>query len=452
MSLSSFRRRAVRAGLLAIVLFGVSASQATAIGRPIVSVPAVPAEVSAGAYRLSAKVSPNGFPTLATIQYGSSMSYGRSFAPVTLWDNRTRTFSRVTVSMPAGSTVHYRVRATNLWGTTYGPDQTYVVAGSGAPIVTAGARPQAVPDTRHALTLHGTVDPGAVPAQVKIQVGATESYSTSYDAGVVDPGSPRDVSATVVDPVPGSTLNYRIVATNANGTTYGPNQRFKVPYGVVRTVYMHPTDRPFRQHYADLIHSALLTIQDFYLGQVGTTFTLASEPVVCALPRDNAYYASEEPNGSGGWTGTWSKLDIALSACPGLARDGYSDFIVYADVHSVSCHDRIGAATTNLTFLGDGDLHGLDGETGMSNEPCGTGTDWRTGPWGFTGGAAHELGHTFGLPHPDDILATCQSPAPWTADCQYAYASLMYIGYGDLRSTYLLERDKATLRASPFFS
>ncbi len=445
-------RTATRASLLALALAMGLAADASAFGRPIVSVPTAPTLESAGAYRLSGKVTANGTPTAATIQYGATKSYGRSSPTVNVWFTSTQLLSHVTAAMPAGSTVHYRVRANNWFGTTYGPDQTYVVAGAGAPVVTAGPRPQAVPEATRAFLLHGTVNGNALPTTTRIEFGPTQSYGTSIAAADVAAGTTSDVSVRVAAPAAGTTINYRTVATNGAGTVYGANRQFKVPGGVVRSVYMYPTDRPFRQRYDDLIGGTVKTIQEFYAAQVGQTFTAASETIRCPMERDNAYYGTEAQNSEGRWIGTWQKLDAALLACTGVPRGPDSDLIVYADVHSLSCNDRIGAATTNLTFMGDNDLRGLDGETGFTNAPCGEGIDFRTGPWGYTGGAAHELGHTFGLPHPDDILATCAPPAPNTPACQQAYDSIMYVGYGDIRSTYLLERDKVKLRASPFFS
>ena len=57
------------------------------------------------------------------------------------------------------------------------------------------------------------------------------------------------------------------------------------------------------------------------------------------------------------------------------------------------------------------------------------------------GGLAHELGHTFLVPHPpgcDEGLPTCD------------YRALMWNGYDDYPDTYFRDDEKATLRRSPF--
>jgi hypothetical protein len=56
------------------------------------------------------------------------------------------------------------------------------------------------------------------------------------------------------------------------------------------------------------------------------------------------------------------------------------------------------------------------------------------------GGLAHELGHTFGLPHP----VPCPGGSSDSAE--------MCLGYITYPNTYLLPADKAILDASPFLS
>lgn len=436
--------RATRSSFVAVGLAGVFAAQASAAGAPIVSVPTAPTWFSAGSYKLSATVNPNGAATISNIQYGPTISYGKQFVGESIPVGAPKDYVRATVAQPIGSTVHYRIRALNSYGETFGPDQTFVVGT--APTVTAGGRPQATMSAARSFYLRGTVNANSINTTTRIEYGPTTSYGTSVASSPVSGSAATEVRITVANPTPGSVINYRTVATNAAGTVTGPNQTFTVPRGVVRPVYMYPTDRSLRLDYYNAIKSALTSVQSFYAGQLGgKTFTIASQPLLCPLEHDSAYYGSETQNANGSWTGAWSKLDAALTAC-GATRDTYTDNVVYADIHSISCNDRIGAGTTRLTFMGDTDLQGLTGQTGFTNAPCGTGVDQRTGPWGYTGGLGHELGHTLGLPHPD--LSNCGTQA----QCDYAYNSLMYIGYFNLNTTYFLQADKNTLNASDFIS
>lgn len=420
----------------------------TVVDKPTVSIAAAPEYVAGGGYKLTVKVTANGAATAANIQYGGSSSYGSTFAYENIPAGETRTFTRTTPAYPAGTEMHYRVRAINSAGLTTGADQTFVVGGK--PVVTTAGRPTAQAATSSLLfRLAGTVKGNNLPTTTKLQYGPTTSYGSTITTAGVSAAETKEVLG-IINNSGGSTVNYRFVATNAAGVTYGPNQTYKIPGDVVRPIYMVPSDRQYRQDYNDLIVGAFRTVQEFYAAQTGKTFTVAHKPVLCQMPQNGEYYSTFSTDSNGNTIGTWQKLEAALNACLGSTFSQTADYGVYPDIPGATCGGayRIGAGRERLTFLGHTDLRGLAGETGFTNEPCGTGTDWRTGPWGYTGGLAHELGHTFGLPHPD--LSACATP--WPADCQYAYESLMYIGYGDIRKTYLLDADKTKLNTSPFFS
>jgi hypothetical protein len=71
---------------------------------------------------------------------------------------------------------------------------------------------------------------------------------------------------------------------------------------------------------------------------------------------------------------------------------------------------------------------------------CGESFDFPVGR--YIGGLGHELGHTFGLPHPpgcDDGLPTCDENA------------LMWAGYVSYPDTYLRDDEKQMLLKSPYF-
>ena len=100
---------------------------------------------------------------------------------------------------------------------------------------------------------------------------------------------------------------------------------------------------------------------------------------------------------------------------------------------------ELGAGGPGLIMVPRADLEGLTNpgiyyhcDEGPYNGPLGR----------WIGGLAHELGHSFGLPHPpgcDDGLSTCDEEA------------LLWSGYESYPDTYLREDEKAVLRRSPFF-
>ena len=82
-------------------------------------------------------------------------------------------------------------------------------------------------------TLNGTVDPNGADAEYHFEYGTDTSYGDETDAGSVS-ADPSDVPGSAVHPVSasvdslsaGTTYHYRLVASNAVGTTYGADQTF----------------------------------------------------------------------------------------------------------------------------------------------------------------------------------------------------------------------------------
>lgn len=92
-----------------------------------------------------------------------------------------------------------------------------------APVVTPAVAIVAAGET--SLTVGATVDPRGLPTTFRFQYGTTTAYgseTTTGDAGAG--GTPVPVTATVTGLQPGTAYNFRVVATNAAGTTFGPNQ------------------------------------------------------------------------------------------------------------------------------------------------------------------------------------------------------------------------------------
>ena len=78
-----------------------------------------------------------------------------------------------------------------------------------------------------AATLKGTVDPSARETTAVFQYGPTSSYGSTLDLGIVGSGiGPVTVSAGLTGLRQGVTYHYRLVATNAEGTTAGADQTF----------------------------------------------------------------------------------------------------------------------------------------------------------------------------------------------------------------------------------
>jgi hypothetical protein len=88
---------------------------------------------------LVANVNDNDLLTVVSFQYGLTTSYGSTSASINL--NALSISAKVSITLSGlttGVTYHYRVVASNLLGTTYGPDQTFSIASSGSGSVGSG--------------------------------------------------------------------------------------------------------------------------------------------------------------------------------------------------------------------------------------------------------------------------------------------------------------------------
>src|SRR5438128_2617952 len=160
---------------------------------------------------VSGSVNPNGTATgygnvTPTKDAGSGTGATAVSAPVT--------------GLTAGRTYHFRLDATNDAGTSHGSDQTFV--SSAAPTVTTKAA-SSVKDT--SATLNGSVDPNGLATTVYFEYGTTTGYGTKTPAASAGSGTnTKSISAAVTGLTGGATYHFRLVATNATGTTNGADQ------------------------------------------------------------------------------------------------------------------------------------------------------------------------------------------------------------------------------------
>jgi len=126
---------------------------------------------------------------------------------------------------------------------------------------------------------------------------------------------------------------------------------------------------------------------------------------------------------------------IALAGEP----SGAFAWAVYIDADP-ACGQIGGAGIPGFAVLPANDLRGLVGHS--NRPPCLDEPADLAGICRWVGGLGHELGHAFGLPHPDG----CETGSPACPS-----SALMWLGFREYPSTFLLEEDKALLRESPLF-
>jgi hypothetical protein len=176
-------------------------------------------------------VNPNGSNTNFYFEIGTTTAYGATFPAAPGWGVGSGTSSvHVAASMSglaAGTLYHYRIVASNSNGVRYGEDRVF--ATKGPPQVTTGP---ATGVTRQNALLTGTVTPGGLATNYYFQFGRTAEYDRTVPWwgpsgwNVGDGNTPVEISADPGILDLGTTYHYRIVASNAAGTSYGADRTF----------------------------------------------------------------------------------------------------------------------------------------------------------------------------------------------------------------------------------
>ncbi len=184
---------------------------------------------------LNATVNPNGGEvTECKLEYGATNGYGASAPCTTPPGSGTSpvSVSAVVTGLISNTTYHFRISATNASGTSRGSDEAVKTSPNTAAVVTKPA--SAI--TQTTATLNATVNPkGSEVTECKLEYGTAELYELTKTYGssapcTPSPGSgttPIAVSASVTGLTANTTYHFRVVATNAAGSSEGSDEMFK---------------------------------------------------------------------------------------------------------------------------------------------------------------------------------------------------------------------------------
>lgn len=223
--------KSTRALLVLVAMFvmsAVAASSAWAAGKPLVETkPAT--TITKSEATLNGTVDPNGAETTYHFEYGTSTSYGKSTAEVYVGSGTTSVEELQKVaSLLANQGYDFRIVAKNSNGTTDGANEKFTTSGPKVPLAeTLGA--SAVTETGGfaGATLNGVVNPNGVETKYYFQYGTTISYGKETAAVSAGAGTANlNESKAITGLTAKTTYHYRIVATNANGTTDGADGTF----------------------------------------------------------------------------------------------------------------------------------------------------------------------------------------------------------------------------------
>jgi phosphodiesterase/alkaline phosphatase D-like protein len=169
-------------------------------------------------------VNPGGLATSYHFEYGSSPSYGATTPAVDAGAGSSPVdASAALANLNPAEEYHYRLVATNSTGTIHGDDQTFTTA-LPPPLAATGA---ATNITDSAANVSGSFVAQGLDTHYHFEYGPTTSYGTStqdIDAGA--PPSFMSVQAGLTGLAPSTAYHFRLVATNASGTTNGDDAVF----------------------------------------------------------------------------------------------------------------------------------------------------------------------------------------------------------------------------------
>ena len=216
----------------------------------------------------------------------------------------------------------------------------------------------------------------------------------------------------------------KLIATNAGGKDSITKEVIINPLNNSVLLYLiTPKDKMFNQQYYTAAKSCAINLQNWYKGQMGNKTFVLNPLVIDTLQglHDASWYNNNNGSVSGsdprfyGFYNTYNEIQQLLGSKFNTIKYVY---LVYV----AAPFD--GAGSTGFSTMGEGDLKGLLGQN-LEN----------LNPNRWIGGAGHELGHGFGLPHPNN-----QNPQ-----------ALMWTGYLIYPNCILQQEDRNMLSVSNFF-
>jgi PKD repeat protein len=163
----------------------------------------------------------NGANTTTSFEYGLTPSYGFTAAgtPSGFGGSNWVPVTSAITGLTPGTTYHFRGKAVNASGTSYGNDRIFTTTGSGVlpTVITTHAFPVVASNA----VLRGNFNANGSTTTAKFDYGLTTSYGTTVTAGTVNGNTLTGMSKQVFGLAPATTYHYRAVGTNSYGTAYG---------------------------------------------------------------------------------------------------------------------------------------------------------------------------------------------------------------------------------------
>ena len=182
----------------------------------------LPATANGNLATLSGTVDPEGLASGSWFNWGLTTSYGNATTTNVFAAGYGVATNISTVSNLSPATYHYQIAAINIDGTNYGADQTFNI--TGPPQVTT--LPATV--TGNSAVLNGTVNPQGLNSGSWFNWGLTANYGNVTATNIFSAGYSLSTNTITLSNLSPGTYHYQIVAINADGTNYGPDQIFSI--------------------------------------------------------------------------------------------------------------------------------------------------------------------------------------------------------------------------------
>lgn len=201
-----------------------------------------PTNIGTNSVTLNGKVNAKDLSTIVTFEYGLTESYGSSItaaqSPIT--GNIETQVTNTLSDLIEGSTYHYRVKAENILGTTYGEDRSFTTLGQKPTTITGN--PTNI--TINSVTLNGSVNANYLSTIVTFEYGSDINYGNSISAipSPITGNSTTSVSVNLTGLSEGSTYHFRLKAVNSLGINYGNDLTFSTLGQVPITITLDPSN------------------------------------------------------------------------------------------------------------------------------------------------------------------------------------------------------------------
>ena len=182
--------------------------------------------VDATTATLNGSVNSNGFSTDVRFEYGLTTSYGTTTDALTLMAGNTNiAVSEQLNGLVHNTLYHYRVIASNSVGSSEGEDQVFTTL---LDAQTPVAITEEASDISYDMaTLNGSVNSNGESTDVSFEYGPTTSYGTTTAVLTLLPGNTDvPVSSELTNLEQNTTYHYRVIASNAIGSSQGADQVF----------------------------------------------------------------------------------------------------------------------------------------------------------------------------------------------------------------------------------